>query len=147
MLGRFMKRSRAIESINKRDESRDDRPRAQEAASWLDQWRIPAWKREEALRSSREGEHMRRLRCLLVVEALDGACLGADHGHLGDVVGGAAAEEGPREGRPLLLVLRDEVLPRRSRGRHAQEGGQRMIGRPGVFSRGGKTLVLRGKKN
>lgn len=63
---------------------------------------------------------MKRLRCLLVVEALDGAGLGADHGHLGDVVGGAAVEEGPREGRSLVVVLRDVVLPRRSRGRHGE---------------------------
>ena len=66
----------------------------------------------------------RLLSCLLVVEALNGAGVGADHGHLGGVGGGAAVEEVPGEGRPLLLLLfHVMILERRRHGMDAEGRG------------------------
>lgn len=85
----------------------------------------------------------RRLFCLLVVEALDRAGIGADHGHLGGVVGGAPVEQGP-----LLLLLHAHgdilILQRRRHGRDREESvpaearGREEVDQPrGDESRGG----------
>lgn len=67
--------------------------------------------------------------CLLVVEALDRAGVGADHGHLGGGVGGAPVEQGPVQGPLLLLLLllhaHREILRRRRHGRRRPGGGGR----------------------
>ena len=71
------------------------------------------------------GREQRRLLCLLVVEALDRAGIGADHGHLGGVVGGAPVEQGPVQGPLLLLLLHahGDILQRRRHGRDSGAGG------------------------
>ena len=71
--------------------------------------------------------------CLLVVEALNGAGVGADHGHLGGVGGGAAVEEGPGEGRPLLLRLLFHVmiLQRRCHGMRLGRGSAEEVDQQG----------------
>jgi len=60
----------------------------------------------------------------LVVEALDRAGIGADHGHLGGVGGGAPVEQGPVQG-PLILLLHAhaDILQRRRHGRDSGPGG------------------------
>ena len=81
--------------------------------------------------SDRQGRERRG--CLLVVQALNGALVGADHGHLGGVGGGAAVEEGPDEGRPLLLRLLFHVmiLQRRCHGMRLGRGSAEEVDQQG----------------
>lgn len=71
--------------------------------------------------NAKEGREQRRLLCLLVVEALDRARIGADHGHLGGVVGGAPVEQCPVQGPLLLLHAHRDILRRRRHGREREE--------------------------
>lgn len=77
--------------------------------------------------------------CLLVVEALDGAGIGADHGHLGGVIGGAAMEQSSSKGRAILfVVLHGRILAWR---RHGRRPGRRCLALPARCRGGGPNIV------